>query len=126
MLRYFFITIFFCFSASVIAEEEFDKGKLSELTLYIPGSEGGGYHHTAMALKHIFEHELDVTLNLKHVPGAGGVLALSQFTSIEESKNNAILLGGQAPESVQRHRPVTLGLALDHDRCADHCLFTDF
>jgi putative tricarboxylic transport membrane protein len=70
---------------------------IEQLTIYVPGAENGGYDYTANALNDVLvQSGLVEKINIVHLAGAGGVLALTYFIHNDFSEEYAILLGGRS------------------------------
>lgn len=71
--------------------------KIEHLTIYVPGAESGGYDHTAKALNRVLSQSgLVEKIDIVHIAGAGGVIALTQFIHNDFTEKYAILLGGRS------------------------------
>lgn len=67
------------------------------LTIYVPGAENGGYDYTANALNDVLlQSGLVEKIDIVHLAGAGGVLALTHFIHNDFTQEYAILLGGRS------------------------------
>src|SRR5262245_61023245 len=84
---------------------------LDTLEIIVPGAPGGGFDKTAQAVARALEAEgLVRTLEIKHSPGAGGLIALAQFESSPPSLAPRILIGGKSilGAGAENHPAVTL------------------
>lgn len=71
--------------------------KIEHLTIYVPGAESGGYDHTAKALNYVLSKSgLVGKIEIVHLVGAGGVIALTHFIHNDFTEKYAILLGGRS------------------------------
>lgn len=76
---------------------ESDSHLIKQLTVYVPGAVGGGYDHTAKAFRTILlEEKLVSDVEIIHLVGAGGVLALTHFIHNDFQGKYAVLLGGRS------------------------------
>lgn len=70
---------------------------IEHLTIYVPGAENGGYDYTANALNYVLiQSGLVEQIDIVHLAGAGGVLALTHFIHNDFTEKYAILLGGRS------------------------------
>ena len=87
----------FILFTSVSYSNEWRAQFFEKLTIYVPGSTGGGYHHTAKKLKQILLAEKFVDeVEIVHLSGAGGVIALTYFVNHESPDEVSIMLGGRS------------------------------
>lgn len=85
---------------------------LEALEIVVPGAPGGGFDKTARAVARALETEgLVDSLELRHSPGAGGLIALAQFESSPPPAYPRILIGGTSilGAGSENHAVVTLG-----------------
>ncbi|AMS29753.1 MAG TPA: hypothetical protein DIU09_02305 [Hyphomonadaceae bacterium] len=70
---------------------------VERLTIYVPGAESGGYDRTAIAIERALAKEgLVKKIELVRSPGAGGLVALAQFSSAKAGDNLSLIVGGQS------------------------------
>ena len=69
---------------------------IKHITLYIPGNKGGAYDHTAKVIKEVLEPKYVENVAFNYVIGAGGALALGQFSLDNRTNTLPILLGGRS------------------------------
>lgn len=98
MFKKLFVLIFFSVSYISIANDLEPKSKsINQLTIYVPGAIGGGYDHTAEALREVLLTEnLVEKVNITHIVGAGGALALTTFIHNDFQNQHTVLLGGRS------------------------------
>lgn len=78
------------FVSSVAAAQSRER-----LVLFVPGSEGGGWDQTAVAIKQALEAEgLVRDVIIVRRPGAGGLIGLAQFAEARRGDPTALLVGG--------------------------------
>lgn len=78
-----------------MAAESFAQD-INSLTIFVPGSEGGGFDRTGMAVRDALLSEGHVAeIEVVRSPGAGGLIALAQFVESKEGDGSAIFLGGR-------------------------------
>ena len=73
------------------------QSKIDQLTIVIPGAEGGGYDRTGMAVRRfLLEEELVKSVEMVYSPGAGGLVGLAQFREPTVQTGPAIMIGGRS------------------------------
>lgn len=92
------LTLFFICTAAFFSHgEEPTFPVIKQLSIYVPGAVGGGYDHTAKVLRSVLLKEnLVEKVEIVHLIGAGGVLALTYFINNDFQDQNAVLLGGRS------------------------------
>ena len=67
-----------------------ENNSVSQLTIFVPGSVSGGYDHTATALRNVLINSgLVKDIEIIHLVGAGGVIALTHFVNNDFSEKFA-------------------------------------
>ncbi len=70
--------------------------ELDNLTIFVPGSEGGGFDRTGIAIRNaLIEEGLVDQVEIIRSPGAGGLIGLAQFVESKRGDNTAVFLGGR-------------------------------
>lgn len=73
-----------------------DANTFEKLTIYIPGSKGGGFDNTGIAIRNALLAEgLVEKIDIVRSPGAGGLIGLAQFIEAERQNGSAIFVGGR-------------------------------
>jgi len=97
---YFLLLVIIVFPSSYLFKAnavESDNQIIKRLTVYIPGAVGGGYDHTAKVFRSVLLAEkLVEDVEIVHIVGAGGVLALTHFIHNDFQGKYAVLLGGRS------------------------------
>ncbi|NQZ79457.1 MAG: LuxR family transcriptional regulator [Colwellia sp.] len=92
----YFIAFFSLTTFAVNASSEKNE-TINKLTIYVPGSVSGGYDHTATAIRNVLINAGFVkNVEIIHLVGAGGVIALTHFINNDFSEKFALLLGGRS------------------------------
>jgi len=85
----------FVFVTMLSATESFAQD-IDQLTIFVPGAEGGGFDRTGIAVRDALLNEgLVEEIEIVRSPGAGGLIALAQFVESKEGDGSAIFLGGR-------------------------------
>ncbi len=95
----FLLLLYFFPSYSFIAnaEEPSYNQIIKHLTIYVPGAVGGGYDHTAKVFGNVLlEENLVEKVEIIHIIGAGGTLALTHFIHNDFQSKYTVLLGGRS------------------------------
>ena len=88
---------FFSLSTFTVNANSKKNDSIDLLTIYVPGSISGGYDHTATALRKVLINTgLVKHVEIVHLVGAGGVIALTHFINNDFSEKFALLLGGRS------------------------------
>lgn len=97
---YFLLLVLIYFPASylpVAHAVEPDNQTIKQLTIYVPGAIGGGYDHTAKLFRTVLlEEKLVEKVEIIHIIGAGGALALTSFIHNDFQNQYTVLLGGRS------------------------------
>lgn len=103
----FLLAVFSC--AQIVAATPRNEPYVSELTIYVPGAVGGGFDHTAVAIKKsLLKENLVKSVTLVRSPGAGGLVALAQF--IESDDPNSVMIGGGSIIGASRYNRSVISL----------------
>ena len=70
--------------------------RLDHLSIYVPSSPNGGFDRTAVAIRRtLLDEGLVRQVDLVRSPGAGGLVALAQFSERQSDTENRLIIGGQ-------------------------------
>lgn len=73
------------------------KPAIPDLTIVVPGAAGGGFDKTAQALSRALRAEgLVGSVSIQRSPGAGGLIALAQFESLQPAASPTVFIGGSS------------------------------
>ena len=111
------LSLFFCFTTQVTSSSanSLEVPPLDELSIFVPGSPGGGYDHTAKALAaSLLEEKLVEAVDIVHVVGAGGTIALSTYINRDFKEKYAVLLAGKSTIGSVFHNNSRLSLFQTH------------
>jgi len=97
---YFLLLVLIYFPPSYLSKAnavESDNQTIKHLTIYVPGAIGGGYDHTANVFRSVLLAEkLVENVEIIHIIGAGGTLALTHFIHNNFQNEYTVLLGGRS------------------------------
>ena len=106
-MRWFFAVILGLIVLAGVARSQdssVEQVPVSELTLLVAASPGGGYDRTAQAVRRaLLSENLVSVINVEYSPGAGGLIGLAQFVESEpESDHRPNRVGRDAAQSFNR------------------------
>jgi len=88
-----------------------DQEPITELTLLVSASPGGGYDRTAQAIRRaLLEEGLVSTINVEYSPGAGGLIGLAQFVESEPEGAPTLLISGRTALGATLHNRSTVSV----------------
>ncbi len=71
--------------------------EITRLSIYVPGSKGGGFDKAAIAIRDtLIAENLVENVELLHSPGAGGLISLASFVRANHSGATSVFLGGRS------------------------------
>ncbi|MDP4824076.1 MAG: tripartite tricarboxylate transporter substrate-binding protein, partial [Aestuariivirgaceae bacterium] len=83
---------------------------VDDLRLIAPAKPGGGWDQTARALAEVITANGSKNVTVENVPGAGGIVGLSQLAEQEKGKGNVMMVNGlvMVGAILTNNSPITL------------------
>jgi putative tricarboxylic transport membrane protein len=100
------VLIFSTFVEATALAQDIDK-----ISLHIPGSKGGGFDRTGMAIREALLAEgLVKEVDIIRSPGAGGLIGLAQFAESRKSPSTSVFVGGHSNIGAALHNRSNISL----------------
>lgn len=113
-MRWFFAVILGLIVLAGVARSQdssVEQVPVSELTLLVAASPGGGYDRTAQAVRRaLLSENLVSVINVEYSPGAGGLIGLAQFVESEPESAATLLITGRTALGATLHNRSTVSL----------------